>query len=160
MARWLKKTPIALAFVGALALGACSDDGTGVDDDHGEDVDGFVLTLNGSELARYDGDTRTWSNAVSIEVGEETDHIDVDLVAEDGDVIVPDADNYLEVVVGDDSVAEFEQDTPGEFGGHIHGEAVGSTVMEFRLMHGAVGSGHSDFSTADLVVTVTPAPVV
>lgn len=158
MDRWLKKTPFALALVGALALGACDDDSTGVDDDHSEDVEGFVLTLNGAELARYDGETRTWSNPVSIEVGEETDHIDVELVDEDGDVVAPEADTYLEVLVGDESIAEFEQDTPGEFGGHIHGETAGSTTMEFRLMHGAVGSGHSDFSSADLVVTVTPVP--
>ncbi len=159
MNRWLKKTPVVLALAGAIALGACDDDPTGADDDHNDDVDGLVLTLNGAELSRYDGDTRTWSTPVSIEVGEETDHIDVEFVAEDGDVIPLEADTYLEVAVGDDSIAEFEQDTPGEFGGHIHGETAGSTVMEFRLMHGEVGSGHSDFSTADLVVTVVPAPV-
>jgi hypothetical protein len=47
------------------------------------------------------------------------------------------------VEVEDESIAEFEQDTPGEFGGHLHGLQVGSTTLTFFLMHGAVGSGHA-----------------
>ena len=54
----------------------------------------------------------------------------------------------VEVDVEDESIAEFEQDTPGEFGGHLHGVAVGETDVVFKLMHGAVGSGHADFVTA------------
>jgi hypothetical protein len=153
------KTPTALALMGALALGACDDDGTGVEDDHGEDVEGVVLTLNGAELARYDGDSGTWSNAVSIEEGDETAHIDVDFVDDAGNPVALDPDTYLEGTVDDETIAEFEQDIPGEFGGHIKGATAGTTLMEFSLMHGAVGSGHADFITNDLTVTVT-VPVV
>ena len=64
---------------------------------------------------------------------------------------------YLEVDVADEAVAEFEQDTPGEFGGHAHGVAVGVTTMTFKLMHGAVGSGHSDFTAAAIRVEVVDA---
>ena len=159
MVHWLKKTPVALTLAGALALGACSDDDpTGVED-HGDDVDGIVLTLNGAVLSQYDGDTGTWSTPVSIEEGEETAHIDVEFVDEAGNAVVLDADMYLEVTVDDEAVAEFEQDTPGEFGGHIKGVAQGTALMEFSLMHGAVGSGHADFVTANLTVEVV-VPVV
>ncbi|MEJ2538710.1 MAG: hypothetical protein P8188_01795 [Gemmatimonadota bacterium] len=159
MTHWLKKTPVALALVGALALGACDDDSTGLDDDHGEDVAGAVLTMNAAELARYDGPSRTWSAEVTIDEGQESDHIDVEFVDEAGNPVALGDDFHLEVVVADGTIATFEQDTPGEFGGHVHGEAVGSTLMTFRLMHGAVGSGHPDFSASNLVVNVD-APVV
>lgn len=155
MVRWFKKTPFALALVAAVALGACDDDPTDVDDGHGEDVAGMVLTLNGVEIARYDVATRTWNQGYTTQEGVESDHIDVTLVDEDGDEILPDADNYLEVTVGDETIAEWEQDTPGEFGGHIHGGVAGTTVMEFALMHGAVGSGHADLRSSDFTVTVT-----
>ena len=59
---------------------------------------------------------------------------------------LPGAD--LGLRVEDPTIAEFEQDTPGEFGGHLHGEAVGETDVRFMLMHGAIGSGHADLITA------------
>ena len=65
-----------------------------------------------------------------------------------------DADYYLEVDVEDESIAEFEQDTPGEFGGHLHGGAEGDTEITFSLMHGTVGSGHADFVTEPLHIHV------
>ena len=52
------------------------------------------------------------------------------------------------VTITTKSIAEFEQDTPGQFGGHLHGLAVGETDVIFRLMHGSFGSGHADFATA------------
>jgi hypothetical protein len=158
MVHWLKRRPFALALVGALALGACSDDDpTGVDDDHdhGENVAGMVLTLNGVEIARYDVAARTWDQGYTTEEGVESDHIDVTLVDEDGDEIMPDADYYLQVTPADETIAEWEQDEPGEFGGHIHGGVAGTTVMEFALMHGEVGSGHADIRSSDFTVTVT-----
>jgi hypothetical protein len=160
MVHWLKKTPAALALVGALALGACDDDDpTGVDDDHNDDVAGVVLTLNGAVLAEYDGPSRAWDATVEIGAGDETAHIDVEFVDEAGNVITPDADTYLQVTVDDETIAEFEQDTPGEFGGHIKGIAEGTALMEFSLMHGTVGAGHADFVTTDLTVQVV-VPVV
>ena len=65
-----------------------------------------------------------------------------------------DEDFHLQVEVADESIAEFEQDTPGEFGGHLHGEAAGETEVVFSLMHGPVGAGHADFVTEPLGVHV------
>lgn len=136
----------ALGLAAMVGLVACDDDPTGLDDDHAE-PEGVQLVMNGQTIATYDGDTQTWTGEMDVDVGMETPHIDVRFVDHDGNEVELDADNYLEVEVEDTNIAEFEQDTPGEFGGHLHGNAVGETDVVFRLMHGAVGSGHADFVT-------------
>lgn len=142
--------PVGLALVAAAAVAACGDDPVAVDD-HAE-PEGVVLELNGATIAEYDGDTQSWTGEMEVDVGMETAHISVIFVDHDGNDINPDpAELYLEVVVADESIAEFEQDTPGEFGGHLHGNQVGVTDVTFRLMHGAVGTGHPDFETVNPV---------
>ena len=126
---------------------ACSDT-TGIEDDHAEEVEGVQIWLSGAMIASYDGDTGSWTGELEVHEGEETAHMDIRFVDHDGTPVTLDADMYLEVDVEDESIAEFEQDTPGEFGGHLHGVAVGETDVVFKLMHGAVGSGHADFVTA------------
>jgi len=79
----------------------------------------------------------------------------VALVSNVGDNVVAfDDDFYLEVEIDDESIAEFEQDEPGEFGGHVHGISEGVANAVFKLMHGAVGSGHADFETASVHIHV------
>lgn len=141
---------MAATLAGTLALGACGDDPTGPDD-HAE-PEGVVLRLNNQVLASYDGST--WSGEVVLTVGQETAHISVQFVDDHGDPLETDEDEYLDVVMGNTAIADFEQDTPGEFGGRLHGKSVGQTTAVFRLMHGAVGSGHADFATAPLTVRV------
>lgn len=132
-----------------LAAAACGDDGTGLDDDdHGEEVEGVQLVLNGQTIATYDGDAGSWTGEMEVDVGTETAHISVVFVDHDGHPVTLDSDMYLEVDVTNEAIAEFEQDTPGEFGGHLHGVSVGETDVVFKLMHGSVGSGHPDFATA------------
>lgn len=143
----------ALAVAGMMGLGACSDDPVGLDD-HEEDVEGVQLILNGAVIAEFDGDLRAWTGELDVAAGVETAHITVRFVDHDGMAITLDADMYLEVDVVDETVAEFEQDTPGEFGGHLHGVAVGDTEAVFKLMHGAVGSGHADFETTPVHIHV------
>jgi hypothetical protein len=75
----------------------------------------------------------------------------------DGDELTPDATEYfMQVTVLDDAVADWEQDMPGEFGGHLHGEAAGSTTLTFSLMHGQVGTGHPDYISPAITATITP----
>ncbi len=128
-----------------LVLGACSDDPM-EPEEHAE-PEGVELILGGSVIASYDGDTQTWTGELEVDEGEETAHITVRFVDHDGDPIPIDDDLYLEVDIEDESIAEFEQDTPGEFGGHLHGHMEGETDVTFKLMHGEVGSGHADFIT-------------
>lgn len=126
---------------------ACSDT-TGLEENHGEEIEGVQIWLSGAMIASYDGDTGSWTGELEVHEGEETAHMDIRMVDHDGVEVELEADHYLEVDVEDESIAEFEQDTPGEFGGHLHGVAVGETDVVFKLMHGAVGSGHADFVTA------------
>lgn len=148
--RRLRIPALGVSVAGALALGACSDP-AGLE--HTE-PEGVELELNGMVIASYDGATGSWTGEMAVDEGQETAHIDVHFLDEDGDRITPDSDNYLEVEVDDETIAEFEQDTPGEFGGHLHGIAAGTTEVVFRFMHGAVGSGHADFVTQPVVARV------
>jgi len=146
------------AVVGTMVLAACGDDPVGLDehDEHAE-PEGVVLRLNAQVIASYDEDEGKWTGELEVDVGEETGHIDVIFVDHDGDAIEIDEDLYLEVVIGNKAIADFEQDTPGEFAGHLHGESVGETTAVFRLMHGTVGAGHPDFETSAVHVHVNPA---
>ena len=127
------------------------DDG---DDDDAGGVEGVQLVSGTDTVAIYDGDTRMWSDEFEIDVGETSDHIDVQFVDHDGVAVELGDDYYLEVESEDESIATFIQNDPGGFGIHIEGIAEGETELEFRLMHGAVGTGHPDFITAGLDVHV------
>ena len=143
----------ALGVAGALALGAaaCEDDPSGPDEDHAEPVS-VRLMLGGQEIASAINASST--GHIHLHPGEVTDHITVEFVDEGGDPIIFDEDFYLEVDVGNEAIAEFDQDTPGEFGGHAHGGVEGETTMTFKLMHGAVGTGHPDFTAWPIDVDV------
>ena len=91
---------------------------------------------------------------MEVDEGEETPPISVRFVDHDGDPVLIDEDLYLDVEVEADSIAEFEQDAPGEFGGHLRGVGEGATGMSFRLMHGTVGSGRPDFVTTPVQAQV------
>jgi hypothetical protein len=153
MSKFGYRTPVlALTLVGGLALAGCGDYVTGVDE-HG-DAAGVELVMNGVVVATFSFASNTWTGEMEVQEGEETPHISVDFVDADGDVIVYDADFYLDVDVEDELVAEFEQDTPGEFAGHLHGVSVGETDVTFSLMHGTIGSGHADLVTAPVPANV------
>ena len=138
--------PLAVLAAFALVLAACES--TEVEEEEHAEPEGVELIMGGQVIASYDGHTQSWTGELEVDEGEETPHITVRFVDHDGDAIPIDDDLYLEVDIEDESIAEFEQDTPGEFGGHLHGHMEGETDVTFMLMHGAVGSGHADFVTA------------
>ena len=151
MRHFQPKLPLVLLTASLLVLSACGDSTTEPEEDHEDhagEVEGVVLSLSGQTIASYDGETGRWTGELEVEAGEETSHIAVVFVDHNQQTVPLDADFYLQVDVADESIAEFEQDTPGEFGGHLHGESVGETDVVFRLMHGAIGSGHVDLETA------------
>lgn len=141
---------LAVTLAGTLALGACGDDPTGFEE-HPE-PEGVVLLLGGQVLASYDGSA--WSGAVDLTVGQVTAQVTVQFVDDHGDPLEVDDEEYLDVIVGNTNVLEFQQTTPGGFGGTLRGKSAGQTTAVFRLMHGAVGAGHADFETAPLTVRV------
>ena len=117
-------------------------------DSFGEKMEKFGLKSRLFAMAVLMPVAFSWTGELEVHEGEETAHMDIRFVDHDGDQVMLDSDMYLEVDVEDESIAEFEQDTPGEFGGHLHGVSVGETDVVFKLMHGSVGSGHADFVTA------------
>ncbi len=139
-----RNLPFAVLAALALALAACES--TEPEEEHYE-PEGVELVMGGQVIASYDGETQRWTGELEVDEGEETPHITVRFVDHDGDAIPMEDDTYLEVDIEDTSIAEWEQDTPGEFGGHLHGHEAGETDVTFMLMHGAIGSGHADFVT-------------
>lgn len=144
---------LGLAAVVAVAT-ACSDTADPEPDDHAE-AEGVQLLIGGRAVATYDGDDQSWTGGLTVGAGEESEEITVRFVDHDGDAVPIDDDLYLEVSVADEDVAEFHADEPGAFEGHLDGVAEGETTAVFRLMHGAVGSGHADFETTPVQVRVT-----
>lgn len=138
----------------ALLATACSDSTGPDDDDDHEEPAGVVATMGGAELVRVNAN-REVTGSFTVAVNEETDHITIRFLAEDGDEIVPDDDYYLDAEVANEAVAEVEQDTPGDFGIHVHGKQAGTTTVRLRQMHGSVGSGHADYTSPAITITVT-----
>ena len=143
--RSYRNRPFAVVAALALVLAAC-ESATEPEEEHYE-PEGLELVMSGRVIASYDGHTQSWTGELEVDEGEETPHITVRFVDHDGDPIQLGDDTYLEVDIEDESIAEWEQDSPGEFGGHLHGHTEGETDVTFMLMHGAVGSGHADFVT-------------
>lgn len=143
MKKLIHRSALALATM-VLVLGACSDP---MEPEEHPEAEGVQLIMSGNVIASYDGDTQMWTGELEVDAGEETPHIRVVFVDHDGDPVELEDDTYLEVDIEDTSIAEFEQDSPGEFGGHLHGQMEGETDVVFKLMHGQVGSGHADFVT-------------
>ena len=75
----LKVRILAMALIVPLALTACGD-ATGVEEDHGEEVEGVQIWLSGAMIASYDGDTGSWTGELEVDVGTETAHMDVRFV--------------------------------------------------------------------------------
>lgn len=143
-----------LALTAMLGLAACDDDPVGNDEEHHEPV-GMVISSGGVDLVTVNGATVTGS--LSVASGQETAHLDVEFLDEDGDRFQPeDADEWLRVTIANPAVADWEQDEPGEFGGHLHGESAGTTTAVFDLMHGAVNStsAHPDYTSPGIPVVI------
>lgn len=124
------------------------------DHDHSE-PDGLIIRQDTTVLVEIDEQTVTGS--LTIQQGKETAQLTVVFVDHDGDELELDlTEEYLDVSVVDEIVAEWVQDVAGEFGGRLRGNTVGQTTLSFSLVHGAVGSGHPDYISPAVTVTVTP----
>lgn len=147
----------ALLTAGVLALSAC-ESATEPEEDHADEVEGVVLMLSGQTIASYDGEEGSWTGSLEVASGQETGRITVQFVTHEGEPVHVDEeeDHYLEVDVGNESIASFTHAAPRDYGGQLRGVAPGSTDIVFKLMHGEVGAGHPDFVTEPLGVTVNP----
>lgn len=139
-----------IALASVLAMGACDDDPVGTDDhDHHHEPQRVEVRVAGTVLASATPVSAT--GELSVDAGEETGHLDVVFIDEDGDAIVfDDAEYSLAVEIASGAIAEWEFDEPGEFGGHLKGLSAGTTTAEFQLRHG----DHADFRSADVTIVI------
>lgn len=145
--RNLRNAAMVVALASAVGLGACGDDGpVGIDE---ENVERIQLVLNSEIMAEYDG--TSWDGALSVTEGTSTAHFDVRLTDHDGGVVSAPSGVHLEVDILNEEVALWEQDSAGEFGGHLRGVAVGETGAVFKLMRG----GEEAYTTTAVDVDVT-----
>lgn len=138
-------------FVVLLSI-SCSNPVDTHDDDHHEEPAGFVLKLNGTNVISQQPNG-TLSGSFSMKVAEETDLIRLFFVSEDGDEFTPEDEEYsLQAEFSTNEIVHFEQhEEDGKWAFHLHAEAVGSTSLTLKLMHG----GHSDFRTQAIPITVS-----
>jgi hypothetical protein len=119
------------------------------DHDHA-DLNGFRLSQSGTVVAQQTGTTLTGS--VTIARGTANPVFSVVFLEEDGKVYDDfKTDESLLIVVGSASVAAV-QAGPGRWEFRLNGVAQGATTLTVNLMH----SGHKDFESRPVPVTVTP----
>jgi hypothetical protein len=135
----------AVVVTGAALLAGCSSG-----DGHVR-PDGMVIRQGSSTVVHARG-TRV-EGQLRVGAGQETAWLRVAFTGRDGNEL-PTAGYLLEVVSADAAVAEWVQETPGEFGGRVTGHTPGSTVLMVRWMHGPIGL-HKDREWP-VEVTVTP----
>ena len=130
-----------------IAILACSNPANSDHEEHNEPV-GFVLKMNGTDHVKQENGTVTGS--FTLTNGNESDHVTIYYIAEDGDEFQPHTDEgySLAAEFANSDMMEFESE--GDWGFHLHPKAVGTTTMTLKLMHG----GHSDFTTQNITITV------
>ena len=153
MKRKRARASVAACAAGWLAVAACAEDPTDVHVDAA--IEGVELVMGGATIASWDRAAGTWTGTLNVGVGQETALVQVVFLDHDGEEIVFDLEHYLEVTVADESVAAFEQASPGGFAGRLRGAQAGSTTVTFMLMHGVFPTGHLDEPTSPLAVTVS-----
>jgi hypothetical protein len=137
-----------------VGLSACDDETTGIEDEHFEPAQ-MQIVLGSEVLVTVGSVGGPVQGELTVVEGDETPHLDVRFLDESGNITEPDEEVSLAVVVDDPMVAGFDQDTPGEFGGHLLGVAEGQTTLVFSVIHG----GHADWISAEVPAVVEAAPV-
>lgn len=132
---------------------ACGDDSpTGPGHDHSEPA-GMVAELDGATVVSVNA-ARQVTGSFAVAAGEETGHIHVHLLDEDGDELEIGSGYWLRITSANPAVATIEQHEPGEFEFHLVGVGAGSTTLVFDLMHGTYPNGHTDYKSPNIPVHV------
>ena len=150
---WRRSGAIGAALVAALAAG-CDNPVRG--EPHEEEVAGVSIRQGTTEVARYFDGAVTGALPTTA-AGAHSATLTVVFLDEEGHALdlSGESDHYLRARSANTAVADFEV---SGWGGQVHGESAGSTTIIFDLMHGTPPSGHADFSTLGIPVTVTAAP--
>lgn len=135
-------------------LSGCSDS-TGPGDRH-EDPAGLRAVVGGTTIVSVNA-ARQVTGSFAATVGAQSELIQVQFLDEDGDVISPSASSYyLRVQLGNSALATVQQSPAGAYSFRLQGLAAGTTTMQLSLMHGQHPGGHSDYTSPNITVVVTP----
>jgi hypothetical protein len=137
-----------LLFLVAAVLTACDNPVAG---DRHVHPDGIVIRQNTTTLVRVEGQQVTGQLALSL--GQQTGPLTVRFLDDDGDEIAPESGYWLRVTA-QPAIATWAPDVAGGFTGTLTGTAADVGTITFEWMHGAVGSGHADYSTGNLISLV------
>jgi hypothetical protein len=138
----------------ALLWTACENSTSSEDEEH-SDPFGVTLFLNGVEIATQENGEVTYHEGDHLEmkVGEETNLISIQWIADDGDRFVPDTEEgySLQWIIGNENhleVEQHEEDGPWSF--HLVGLEAGETTVQFELWH----NDHPDFTSSEFDVHI------
>lgn len=147
---------LTLITAAALIFTVVSCDSNDDHDHHDEEVPvGFQLSVGGNMLVTQDSGTLTYASGDAIELpaGAEVGPVDVQFIAEDGDLFTPEGGEYgLQYELSQNGVISVEHPLGNnQFQFNVTAVEVGETTITLDLMH----DGHSDFESQAINVRVT-----
>lgn len=152
----IKKITLTFSFLFAGTAIFVSCDTTSVDDhETHSDPFGVTMIMNGIEIATQEDGETTYQDGdhLEIELGQETNVIQVRWIAEDGERFTPDPnDGYtLQWNIANEDVLEVEQhEEDGPWNFHLVGVGNGETTIALELWH----YDHADFTSQPFDVHV------
>lgn len=141
-------------FLSIFIFTSCDNSASVDDHDDHQDPFGVALILNGVEIATQENGVVTYHEGdhLELEVGEETNLIQLRWIDEDGDRFVPQEDSYsLQWIIGNEDILGVEQHSEdGKWAFHLVGKSAGETNIQFELWH----NDHADFTSLPFEVHV------
>lgn len=115
---------------------------------------GVVVRAGAIELVRLLGEHVT--GQLSLDEGEQR-QVTVRFLDRDGNELPPETGYWLRVTVTP-AIVTWQPATAGGFDGTLTGAESGSGTITFELMHGAVGAGHTDYTSGTRIDIVVASP--
>lgn len=146
------KLKFILLLVSILIVFSCEDNPADSSDNHHFEAIGLYVIDSGDTIVQYIGGTV--SGGFEVEEGEDTALLSVKFLDEDGDVGIPDGEEYDFVwTIADTTIAAVEShgEELAEFKFHLQGKAAGNTTITIGINH----NDHKDFESKAIPLTVT-----
>lgn len=132
MVRTVRAISRAMVVLALAAFAAACSDSTLAPFGH-LDVAGMLIRANGQQLVRVDNNGKV-TGSLSVRAGSESPYLEVVFLDSKGNPIERETGLDMEVTVGHEDIAVFNQNIPGEFGGRLEGKAVGRTFARFSIL--------------------------
>ena len=145
---------IAIFFLTVFLLTGCSEDNPVEPEEVHFEAIGLYVISSGDTIVKYVGGEV--SGKVEVLVGTQTPLLSVRFLNEDGDIGVPDGDEYdLSWSIADESVATVvsHDEELNDYQFHIEGKQIGTTSITVILNH----NEHKDFESKAIAIQVNQA---